>query len=354
MPQAPQGPLVSVIIPAHNAESTLEACLQGIERSTIQPLEVLVICDGCTDGTDDIARRHGVRVLHNQEQQGASYARNVGARAAHGELFFFIDADCVVQPDTLALGLEAVSDGVQVMFGSYTPETSARGFLAQFKNCQHHYTHQKGRPVQTSFWSGCGAIRREAFERIAGFDVTLQACEDIEFGWALTQAGYEVRLIKAMQVEHLKVYSLAGLIRSDFRARAIPWTRLIRAGRSELGKLNTARDGVWATAWTGAFWFSVAAAFLSSAWVAAAVIALTAVAWHSRGLLGFISASRGSWFILRSLAALVMHFTICGAGYAAAHLMPPYPRERAAVPRYRYVENQESTVDSRAVALKGS
>ena len=354
MPQAPQGPLVSVIIPAHNAEATIEACLQGLEASSFQPLEVLVICDGCTDATERIAADHGVRVIRNVEQQGASYARNVGARAANGDVFFFVDADCVVQPDTLALGAAAFQEGAQVIFGSYTPETSAKGFLAQFKNYQHHYTHQQGQEIQTSFWSGCGAIRREAFERVAGFDVTLQACEDIEFGWALTKAGYQVRLVKAMQVEHLKVYSLAGLIRSDLRARAIPWTRLIRAGRSELGRLNTGRDGVCATAWTGAFWLSLAAAPVVPALASAAVLAVSAIAWHSRGLLQFVSGRRGSLFTLQSTAALVMHYTICGIGFVLAHVMAPYPRERAAVPSYRYVENEKSAVEPRAAVLKGS
>lgn len=354
MSKALQGLQVSVIVPAHNAEATLERCLRAIETSTLQPLEVLVVCDGCADATEDAALRHGVRVLQNEKQQGASYARNVGARAARGDIFFFIDADCVVQPNTFELGVEAFRQGAQVIFGSYTSETSARGFLAQFKNYQHHYTHQKGQEVQTSFWSGCGALTRTAFEDVAGFDVTLQACEDIEFGWALTQAGHPVRLIKAMQVEHLKVYSLAGLVRSDLKARAIPWTRLIRAGRSELGKLNTARDGVRSTAWTGVFWASLAAAPFIPGLVAGTALALGGVVWHNRGLLQFIGRLRGAGFVLQSVAALVMHFSICGIGFVAAHLTAPYPRERAAAPNYRYAESSPRAVESRAVALKGS
>jgi hypothetical protein len=245
-----------------------------------------------------------------------------------------------------------MASGADVIFGSYTAETSARGFLAQFKNYQHHSTHQRGAAVQTSFWSGCGAVSREAFQAVAGFDVTLHACEDIEFGWALTQAGFSVRLIKQMRVEHLKTYTLRGLMRSDLRARAIPWTRLIRAGRSEMGKLNTGRDGVLATAWTGAAWLGLAAAAVQP-WAAAVVpLALAGVAWHSRGLLGFIRQRRGIAFALGSLAALMLHYTICGAGFAIGHLASPYPRQRAAAPQYRYVERQAGAVESSAVALE--
>ena len=347
MPTAPQGPVVSLIIPAHNAASTLDACVRAISASNHRPLETIVVCDGCTDATEAIAAAHGVRVIRNERRQGAAYSRNVGARAARGDVFFFVDADCVVQPDALAIGMEALRSGVEAIFGSYTPETSAAGFLTQFKNYQHHYTHQQGQDVQTSFWSGCGAITRQAFEAVSGFDVTLHACEDIEFGWALTQAGFGVRLIKQMQVMHLKIYTLAGLIRSDLRARAIPWTRLIRAGRSELGKLNTAHDGVRATAWTGLLWLSLGATPFWPPAAFAAAPALAGIAWHNRGLSRFIAQCRGFGFALGSLAALVLHHTICGAGFAIGHLTPPYARERAAIPKYRYVETA-------AVVLKGS
>ena len=277
-----------------------------------------------------------------------------GARAARGEIFFFIDADCVVRPDTLALGVAAIKSGADVIFGSYTRRRGAAGFLAQFKNYQHHYTHQQGVEVQTSFWSGCGAITRAAFEDVSGFDVTLHACEDIEFGWALTQAGHPVHLVKPMQVEHLKTYTLSRLIRSDLRARAIPWTRLIRARRSELGKLNTARDGVRATTWTGVFWLGLAAAPVFPAAAAASLAGLAGVVWHSRGLLGFIAKRRGSAFTLGSVAALTLHYTICGLGFVIGHCAAPFPRERAAVPKYRYVEHGAGRVKSSAVALERS
>jgi cellulose synthase/poly-beta-1,6-N-acetylglucosamine synthase-like glycosyltransferase len=317
-------------------------------------METIVVCDGCTDDTEAVAAARGVRVLRNERRRGAAYSRNVGAQAASGGIFFFIDADCVVQPDTLALGLKALRDGAAAVFGSYTPETSAAGFLAQFKNYQHYYTHQQGQVVQTSFWSGCGAITREAFEAVSGFDVTLHACEDIEFGWALTQAAYPVHLLKTMQVEHLKVYTLAGLIRSDLRARAIPWTRLIRAGRSELGKLSTTPDRVGSTVWTGVFWTAVGAAAIWPATAFVALPALSAVAWHNRSLLSFVRQRRGVRFMLKSLAALVMHYSICGVGFAAGHLPAPYPRDRAAAPSYRYVESGVKKVSEPAAALEGS
>jgi hypothetical protein len=79
---------------------------------------------------------------------------------------------------------------------------------------------------------------------------------------------------------------------------------------------------------------------------------MAGVAWHSRGLLGFIRKRRGAGFALGSLAAIVLHYTICGLGFALAHVTSPYPRERAAAPKYRYVEHQTGVAKPSAVALE--
>jgi hypothetical protein len=353
MNTAPEGPLVSVIIPAYNAAGTLEVCLKAVRRSSRQPFETIVVSDGSTDATEAIAARYGVRAIRNDAQSGASYARNVGVTAARGDVFFFVDADCVLAPDAIERGLAALADGWQVVFGSYSAETSAPGFLARFKNYQHHYTHHWAQEVQTSFWSGCGVVTRRAFEAVGGFDVSLRACEDIEFGFALTRAGFPVRLLREMQVEHLKRYNLRGLVKSDLFQRAVPWTRLIRSGRSEMGKLNTGRAGVASVAATGLFWLTLAASPFAPAFLLPlALAALAAMAAANAGLLGFIARSAGWLYALPSVTALLLHFTICGAGFVLAHLHPPYPRERTPAPQYAYSEQRGAAAT--VAAAKGS
>lgn len=84
---------VSIVIPAHNEERHLTACLQAIARQSSQPLEVIVVDNNSTDRTAEIAASFSfVRVIH-ESRQGIVYARNAGFDAARGELIARIDAD---------------------------------------------------------------------------------------------------------------------------------------------------------------------------------------------------------------------------------------------------------------------
>lgn len=341
---------VSVIIPAYNASSTLALCLEALARLTSPPDEVLVVCDGCTDATAEIARRQGARVIEYPLRRGAAHARNVGAAAAQGDIFLFIDADCLAHSAVVSLSLEAVLSGEQMIFGSYTRETRATGFLTQFKNLQHHFTHQYGADYQTTFWSGCGAVTREAFETIGGFDVDLFACEDIEFGSAANRSGYRVRLVRAMQVEHLKQYSLVSLVRSDLFQRAIPWTRLICSGRTGMGALNTNARGRVSVAATGVMLLALLASLFWTPAIAAAALALLAVLAANWALVTLAAQELGWLQAAASAAVLLLHYFICGVGYAAGRTMPKLPPSRTVNPEYAWVESETPQTYSAAHA----
>jgi glycosyltransferase involved in cell wall biosynthesis len=328
----PEGPLVSVIVPAYNAAPTIDLCLDAVAASDYGHFEVLVVFDGPAEQSAGIAKSREVRVIENKIRQGAAYTRNVGAAAARGEIFFFVDADCILARDAISIAVRALRDGDHAIFGSYRSETRAPGFFSRFKNYQHHFTHQKGAPLQTSFWSGCGAITRQAFEAVNGFDVELQALEDVELGYELSRWGYPIRLVKNMRAEHLKVYSLSRLIKSDLFARAIPWTRLVLSGRSELGKLNTGKRGKRSVSLTGLALGAIPIEPLAALALYLAVCALNVP------LLRFIAERRGLGFAAASSFSLIMHFAICGVGFIVGHFLARYPAGRTPPPEYDYTE----------------
>lgn len=345
---------VSVIIPAHNASSTLGTCLAALTRLPSPPYEILVVCDGCSDATAEIARGQGVRVIEYPQKRGASYARNVGAAAAQGGIYLFIDADCVAHEAAVSLCQETIAGGEQLLFGSYTRETRAAGFLTKFKNLQHHFTHQRGADFQTTFWSGCGAVTREAFDAVGGFDVNIFACEDIEFGSEATRLGYRVRLVRGMQVEHLKQYSLAGLVRSDLFQRAVPWTRLIYSGRTGLGALNTNAQGRMSVAATGATLLALVASFFWTPAIAAAAAALLVVLAANRELLRLAARELGWLQGAASAAVLLLHYSICGVGYIAGRLMPKLPTSRPTNQEYAWTESESARTYSTSPAKTSS
>jgi GT2 family glycosyltransferase len=225
-------PRLSVVIPVHNGASTLPRLLERLITDSHPPEEIVVVDDGSDDGSAQIAAEFGVRVLTLAGgPYGPAYARNRGAEAAAGDVLFFLDADVVVHPDTLARLRAALDTYAEddAFFGSYDAHPPARGLVSRYKNILHHYVHQRSRMEADTFWAGCGAVRREAFFAVGGFDESYArpSIEDIEFGVRLRRAGYRIRLCPAIQVTHWKRWSLRSWLRTDIVHRAVPWTRLI-------------------------------------------------------------------------------------------------------------------------------
>jgi glycosyltransferase involved in cell wall biosynthesis len=100
------GPTISVIIPAYNAERYLGEALDSVFAQTFEDFECIVVDDGSTDSTSQIAALRERVLLLRQENQGASAARNTGIAAAHGEFLTFLDADNLWYPERLKIQLE--------------------------------------------------------------------------------------------------------------------------------------------------------------------------------------------------------------------------------------------------------
>lgn len=234
-------PQISVIIPAYNAAHYLTQCLERLNQSTV-PFECIVVDDGSTDETPEVARRFGAKVLHTEQRSGPSRARNLGAKQARAELLFFIDADVCVYPATLQRILDNFQEdpGIDALIGSYDDSPESKDFLSQYRNLMHCYTHQHGRREASTFWSGCGAIRKNVFLEHSGFEESYgrPAIEDIELGYRLKHSGKRIVLDPELLVKHLKVWSFIGLVKTDIFDRGIPWTELILRDKNLPNDLN--------------------------------------------------------------------------------------------------------------------
>ncbi len=235
-------PGVSVIVPVHQGSEPFVRCLDSLRGLDPAPAEILVVADGAVAGDLRAGRAAGVQVLELPERGGPARARNVGAQHAHGEILFFVDSDVVVPTDAIARLLDVLGPEptLAAVIGSYDDAPGGRGFLSQYKNLQHHFVHQSGRAQASTFWSACGAIRREVFRELKGFDESYRrpCVEDIELGYRLRRAGREIRLCRALQVKHLKVWTFASLLETDVLYRALPWTELILRHRDLPNDLN--------------------------------------------------------------------------------------------------------------------
>lgn len=130
-------PLVSVIIPVYNGERYLDEAIGSVLAQTYQPIEIIVIDDGSTDGSADVAKRCSTVRYCVQENQGIGAARNHGVDLARGTCVAFLDADDVWTQDKLAYQMEALQNDptVDVVFG-YAKEFQSVGSAQEVRDAR--------------------------------------------------------------------------------------------------------------------------------------------------------------------------------------------------------------------------
>lgn len=338
-------PDFSVIMPAHQAEALLPDTLGALRASTLprERWELLVVDDASRDDTAAVARRYADQVVVlGGKPLGPGGARNAAAAVARGRWLIFIDADVRVHPDTLAKFAEVVeraNDRLVAVFGSYDAHPDARGLLSEYRNLLHRYVHLRGAGDAETFWAGCGAVRRDAFEAIGGFD-TLRfprpQIEDIELGYRLRDNGGRILLDPAIQGTHLKRWRLWPMLRTDFRDRGIPWMRLLleRRGRTA-PSLNTGRGEQLRVALAGLATAALVAAILFRRPMLAAIAlaAFGALALMNRATYAWFAAERGPGFALQ-VVPLHLAYYVSNAGAAAVGIVQhalARPRQREVV-----------------------
>lgn len=195
-------PLVSVIIPTYNRASTLKRTVDSALAQTYRPLEVIVVDDGSTDGTEAVIRSYGDRIRGIlQPNGGPSAARNTGAKAASGEWLAFLDSDDVWKPEKIARQVDLVTRaGVRVdccmCNAAIIDEDGATGattFGASgvLGELSEGYWLNPGPLIATRFilFNQVALIRSEAFRDAGGFKPELRLLEDHDLAFRLSVAG---------------------------------------------------------------------------------------------------------------------------------------------------------------------
>lgn len=310
---------ISVIIPVHNGRATLPRCLDQLWRSTYSQWECIVVDDGSQDESAQIAQARGARVLQTAHA-GPAKARNLGAQVATGDLLFFLDADVLVKPTTLAdiVALFTAVPTLGACFGSYDDSPAEPNFLSQYRNLQHHFVHQQGSADASTFWSGCGAIWRQLFWQMGGFDATRfprPSIEDIELGYRLRAAGHTIRLQKSLQVTHLKRWRAKQLLLTDIRDRAIPWSQLMLQSNTAVNDLNVQTSQRLSTA---VLFLGLASAGLGlfckkAGWGTAVAAGL--LLWLNRPFYQFLYQKRGGRFLATAVPWHWLYFLYSGLSF---------------------------------------
>lgn len=216
---------VSIIIPAWNVESTLRQVLAPLLRLP-EGWEILVVDDGSTDKTIEIARAMGVPVIPSDGHRSDLAARNTGVRATSGDILIFLDADVVTNLHDLNRSIGHLREGNAVcLFGVYDYGRHLPNTVSRYKNFWiRHSTLTASRPLR---WlnSSLVVIRRNSFLQVDGFSEKFTCTHgggDLDFGQRIAEGIGAVAIDETLQVSHLKHFTLRKLWIND-QQRAQGW-----------------------------------------------------------------------------------------------------------------------------------
>jgi glycosyltransferase involved in cell wall biosynthesis len=216
----PVAPFISVIIPNHNGEKTIALCLDGALASHYANYEVIVVDDCSSDSSVSIIEKYPCKLIRLSEHGGASKARNTGARNSTGEVLFFIDADCIMQPDTLAKASAAYLEhgpGVSIG-GTYSRLPYDQNFFSVFQSVFIHYSETKNCLNPDYIATHAMLISADLFQKSGGFNEQfLPILEDVELSHRLKQMGYSLRIDPHIQVQHIFNFTLVKSMRNGVR-----------------------------------------------------------------------------------------------------------------------------------------
>jgi glycosyltransferase involved in cell wall biosynthesis len=332
-------PSLTVITPVLNGMSVLPQCVEALQASDLprEKWEFLVVDDGSSDDTAAWAAERADRVMSVEGGPlGPGFARNLAAKAASGDILVFIDADVCVAPDALRRfhDLFAGSEDIGAAFGAYDERPGSPDFLSQYRNLYHRYVHLQGAGDTETFWAGCGAVRRELFNELGGFDTVAYPkpqIEDIELGYRIRDAGFRIILDPLIQGTHLKRWTLSGMVRTDLFDRGVPWMRLLLGDGPGGAREATLNVGGAEKVKTGLMGVSsalvlTALVMLDLRWLVPAAVCLTLIVLMNLQVYAWFAGLRGWGFALRVIPMSLVYYLISGLAVATAlvlHVINP-------------------------------
>ena len=214
----PEAPTVSVIVCSYNGGRTLARCLESLGKLNYPNYEVILVDDGSTDNTPEIAAQFpNVRYIH-QTNHGLSHARNTGATAAKGDVFAYTDSDCMADPDWLYYLIGTLTSGDYAGVGGPNVSPPARNAIqAVVAAAPGGPSHVLLTDTVAEHIPGCNmAFYRWAFENVGGFDPEYRkAGDDVDFCWRLQQSGCVIAFSPTAIVWHYRRFTLREFLKQQ-------------------------------------------------------------------------------------------------------------------------------------------
>jgi mycofactocin glycosyltransferase len=204
-------PCVSIVIPVKDRAADLRLCLNSLHQLDYpqNKLEIVVVDDGSSDETPEVARELGATLIESGAVGGGpALARNQGAAAATGEILAFIDSDCTAASDWLSDLLPAFNDPKMAAVGGWVDGMHHGSALDRYEAVMSSLNLGRremvgGEGGDTFYLPSCNLlIRKEAFSSAGGFRTELHVGEDVDLTWRLRDAGWKIQYLPCGSVYH--------------------------------------------------------------------------------------------------------------------------------------------------------
>ena len=182
--------LLSIIIPAHNEEKYIEKTLKSITNSTYKNYEIIVICDSCTDKTEQIARKYTNKV-YKTNYRNTSKNRNLGAKKAKSNYLIFIDADTTISKNYLKEIFNTLQNNYD--YGTAKWVSEKQTFYGRY----FAYDNNKFN-LQHKIFAGNCFIKKDAFNKLKGFNESMLKGEDSDLGQRLFKSNYKFKYLNTV------------------------------------------------------------------------------------------------------------------------------------------------------------
>ncbi len=200
--------------------ATIGQCLEAAFSSDYKNFEVVVVDDHSEDNSVEIIKKYPCKLICLDSRSGTSKARNTGALNSRGEYIFFIDADCLLERETLSIVNRTLSDsGPDVMIGgTYTRMPYDRTFYSIFQSVFVNYSETKNVKSPDYIAAHAMIVDARTFGKSGGFpEDFMPIIEDIEFSHRLRRAGCRLVMNPDIQVRHIFNFTLLKSLRNAVR-----------------------------------------------------------------------------------------------------------------------------------------
>ncbi|MFH0829574.1 MAG: glycosyltransferase [Candidatus Aenigmatarchaeota archaeon] len=316
--------MISVIIPTLNSERTIGKCLEAVLGSSYKDYEVIVSDGGSRDRTIEISKgTNDIRIrVFQKKDDGAAQGRNNGARNAAGQILFFVDADVVIKRDTLTLvAADFAGTDASAVCGCYDKASVNSSFGPAYDSLRKHYDWTSVKDRYCDFFTTArGAVRRDVFSSLGGFDERLKgtlANEDLEFGCRMVNAGYKMLKDDRIIVRHFGPTFWHNL--NMFYARSGSYFKMFLK-KKKFENVKTTKGSA-----VNCFLALLGTVVLPFFWPLGAAILLVHVSQNAK-FLSFVAAERGPVFALKSVGANYMLAMAAASGAVTAAFSLPFEK----------------------------